>query len=233
MTPLKSQAIQTALLGDWKNAIALNQELLKEDPHDVETLNRLAFAYFVLGKLKDAQSVYQKVLRLDSQNPIATKNLKRLAGKNSKRNVLKTIVSPTLALQKDTMFLEESGKTKVIELINIAEPKVITSLMTGEFLTLRIKRLKIFVIGGSEQYVGMLPDDIGKRLIKLLKGGNCYQACVKSIQNRNIAIFIKETKRATRYKFQPSFVSADKATTKQYNLPKAEEDLDEPQEEES
>lgn len=225
MTPLKSQAIQTALLGDWKSAVSLNQELLKEDPQNIETLNRLAFAYFVIGKIKDAQSVYQKVLRLDSQNPIALKNLRRLVGKSSKISV-KNNPSPLLALRKDTMFLEESGKTKIIELVNVAEPKVIGNLMTGEFLALRIKRLKIFVLGGSDQYIGMLPDDIGKRLIKFLKGGNCYQVCVKSVFNRKVSVFVKETKRASRYKFQPSFVSAEK-NAKQYQLPKGDQEAEE------
>lgn len=235
MTPLKSQAIQTALLGDWKSAVSLNQELLKENPQDIETLNRLAFAYSVIGKIKDAQSIYQKVLRLDSQNPIALKNLRRLVGKSTKMSVTKNNPSPLLALRKDTMFLEESGKTKVIELINVAEPKVVGNLMTGEFLALRIKRLKIFVLGGADQYIGMLPDDIGKRLIKFLKGGNCYQVCVKSVFNRKVSVFVKETKRASRYKLQPSFVSSEKANTKQYHLPKSdrEEDSDEEVEEES
>lgn len=213
MTPLKSQAVQTALLGNWKNAIVLNQELLKEDPNDIETLNRLAFAYSVVGKVKDARSVYQKVLAIDSQNPIALKNLKRLVGADKRNSLAKQTHLSPLAQQVDTMFLEESGKTKVVELINVAEPKVISHIMTGEFLVLRIKRLKIFVLDANDQYIGMLPDDIGKRLIKFMKAGNCYQSCAKSVENRRVVIFIKETKRVARLKHQPSFIASEKNKT--------------------
>ncbi len=205
MLALKNQAIQTALLGDWDTAIILNQELLKENPEDIETLNRLAFAYIILGKTKDAKTTYQKVLRLDNQNPIALKNLKRLSLVDKKNAV--SLSSRTV----DSMFLEENGKTKIIDLINIAEPKVISRLCTGELLLLRVKRLKIFVLDEKTKYIGMLPDNIGKRLIKFLKGGNQYRACVKAADNHKVAIFIKETKRVSRFKNQPSFISSEKS----------------------
>lgn len=205
MTPLKSQAIQTALSGDWQTAISLNQELLKEDPNDIETLNRLAFAFMVLGKVKDAKSLYQKVLTLDSQNPIAIKSLRRLTSspKNGFQNY-------QIATDMDSLFLEETGKTKVIELINMAEPRVVANLMTGELLMLQIKRLKIFLLDEKKRYIGMLPDDIARRLTRLLKGGNCYQVYVKAIEDRKVTVFLRETKRASRFKNQPSFISTDK-----------------------
>lgn len=205
MTPLKSQAIQTALCGDWQTAISLNQQLLKEDPNDIETLNRLAFAFMVLGKAKDAKSLYQKVLHLDSQNPIALKSLRRLT--SSPKNGFQ---AHQLATDLDTLFLEETGKTKVIELVNVAEPRVVANLMTGELLSLQIKRLKIFVLDEKKRYIGMLPEDLGRRLIKLLGGGNSYQVYVKAVEQRKITVFFRETKRATRFKNQPSFISTDK-----------------------
>ena len=178
-----------------------------ENPEDIETLNRLAFAYTILGKVKEAKQTYQKVLHLDTQNPIALKNLKRMSttGKSAENAGL------TFTGDVDTMFLEENGKTKVVELINVAQSKIIVQLMTGEMLTLQIKRLKIFVLDGKKRYVGMLPEDIGRRLIKFLNGGNLYQACIKSVANRKIAIFIRETKRSSKFKNQPSFTSLEKA----------------------
>ncbi len=205
MTPLKQQAIQTALTGDWTSAISLNLELLREEPEDIETLNRLGFAYTVMGKIKDAKTTYQKVLTLDTQNPIALKNLKRLGA--DKKSSFSKSSAPFHNISMDSMFLEESGKTKVIELINIAEPKVIAHLMTGEVVSLRIKRSKIFVLDAKEQYIGMLPDNIGKRLLRFLNGGNKYEAYVKAVNSHKITIFIKELKRAVRFKNQPSFVS--------------------------
>lgn len=204
---LKNQAIQTALMGDWKTAVSLNLELLKENPEDIETLNRLAFAYTVLGKLKEAKNTYQTVLKLDDKNPIALKNLRRLTETDKKQNLLKI---PSFIGQINTMFLEESGKTKIIELLNVAEQKTISRLMTGELLVLGIKRLKIFAFDEKKQFIGMLPDDIGKRLIKFIKGGNCYQAFVKSVEPHGVIIFIKEISRATRFKNQPSFTLGER-----------------------
>lgn len=208
-SPLKTQAIQTALTGDWNNAINLNEQVLQEDPADVDTLNRLAFAYTVVGRVRDAKNTYQKVLDIDTQNPIAQRNLKKL---NSDK-VSSFSGNQNLFAQRplDSLFLEESGKTKVIDLINIADPKIIAHLIIGEQLQLRIKRLKIFVLDQRNQYVGVLPDNIGKRLIRFLKGGNNYDAYIKSTDKHKVSIFIREVKRAARFKNQPSFVVGEKS----------------------
>lgn len=213
MEPLKTQAIQTALTGDWQTAISLNLALLKENPNDIETLNRLAFASLVVGKIKNAKDAYKKVLELDSKNPIALKNLKRLTEKN-KKIVNSTSFSQSLLGEADIMFIEEGGKTKVIELVNVAEPKIINHLMTGESLNIRIKRLKIFVLDIKLQYIGMLPDNLAKRLIRFLKGGNSYVAYVKAVENHRVTIFIKEIKRAARFKNEPSFTPGGKSSFK-------------------
>lgn len=209
MTPIKSLAIQKAFQGNWTEAILLNQQLLKENPNDIETLNRIALAFTVIGKIKEAKIAYQKVLALDDQNPIAIKNVKRLTSFNKTDSKQKKEMTPFLTDGVSEMFLEENGKTKIIELVNIAEPKVITHLMAGESVVLHIKRLRIFVLDTDKQYIGMLPDDIGKRLIKFIKGGNEYKACIKAIGNHRVTTFIKEVKRAIRFKNQPSFTSTE------------------------
>lgn len=207
MTATKDQAIQLALKGNWEQAREINQKILQENPDDIETLNRLAFAYTALGKNKDAGLTYEKVLKLDNQNPIALRNLKRLSG-NKKTNSDDNQHIPLVISISDTMFIEEHGKTKVIELVNLAPSEIYGTLMIGEMLNLRIKRSKIFVLDGNEKFIGMLPDDIGKRLLKFLSGGNIYHACVKSVSKKGVTIFIKEMKKVTRFKNQPSFLWA-------------------------
>lgn len=226
MTPSKNLAIQTALTGDWNTAITLNQAILKETPNDIETLNRLALAFTVIGKTKEAKRTYKKVLELDNQNPIALKNVKRLNSLNKSDSG--SGYSPHIGQNIGSMFLEESGKTKVLELINVAEPKIICHLMTGEILKLHIKRLKIFVLDEKNQYIGMLPDDIGKRLIKFLNGGNLYETVIKSVVNHKVIVFIKEIKKSTKFKNQSSFPSTEKTkitiSSKQYKTEKEDED---------
>ena len=200
MVPLKSQAIQTALVGDWSNAITINRSILTEEPDDIDTLNRLAYAFLSMGSIKDAKSVYEKVLSLDMKNPIAIRNLKRLNDLNTKK-----IIIPL-----NNLFIEEPGKTKVIELINLADNKILCRLRSGETLNLRIKRNKIFALDTENQYIGMLPDDICQRLIKFINGGNQYEGYVRTVDNNRVSIFIRELKRVKRYRDQPSFVSTDK-----------------------
>lgn len=213
MTPLKAQAIQTALMGDWENAITLNQAILQEDPNDIDTLNRLGFALSSLGNIKEAKDVYQKVLSLDLQNPIALRNLKRLSNGNNTQ--VKAQNGQLLKLMNN-LFIEEPGKTKVIELINVADKKVITPLRSGETLQLSIKRMKIFVLDSQKQYIGMLPDDVGRRLIKFIEGGNTYEAYVKTVDNNKVTIFARELHRSLKFKHEPSFLSS----SSKFNLEK-------------
>jgi len=207
MTSLKDQAIQNALTGDWQKAVVINKSLIKENPVDIDALNRLAFAFSILGRVKDAKNTYQKVLRIDSLNPLALRNLKRIGDVKKIKNEVGN-ASSTSKMHVANMFIEEQGKTKIVELVNVAQPSVINNLRTGQSLSLFVKRLKIFVLDSGNQYVGVLPDNIGKRLIKFIKAGNQYEAYVKSAFDHHIIIFIKEIKRTSRLKDQPSFISS-------------------------
>lgn len=201
MTQLKDKAIQAMLLGDWKNATSLNKALLNENPKDIDALNRLAYAFTILGKIQDARSTYRKVLKLDILNQIAIRNIKKLTDFGPRQ-----IAKSTSSIKGvSNIFLEETGKTKIISLVNTAQPKIIALLKTGQPVIIAIKRSKIFIQDQNKQYLGVLPDDIGHRLIKRIKGGNVYRACIKSATEHNVSIFIKEVKRAGRYKNQPSF----------------------------
>ena len=144
---LKNQAIQTALQGNWQDAIAMNKSLIAEDPEDIDALNRLALAYTIIGKLKEAKSTYQKVVRIDPLNPIALRNLKKIKEKkfNSNGYTFKTA-------SINNKFLEEPGKTKVVELVNIAQPKIVEALRTGQSLELVDKKIKDFCPGRAAIY---------------------------------------------------------------------------------
>jgi len=200
---LKQQAIQIALLGNWKEAAKLNIEILKENPNDTESLNRLAFALIALGNSKQAKEAYEKVLAIDSLNSIAQRGLKKLSTPGNHSTIIPThLVS--------NMFLEESGKTKIISLVNTAPAKVLRNLQVGQAVGMVKKRNKIFIQDELKEYIGVLPDDVGKRLIKFMDGGNQYEAYVKSANDHDVIIFMKEIKRAKRFKNQPSFLFGDK-----------------------
>lgn len=203
MTSLKTQAIQIALTGNWEKAAYLNIQILQDKPDDTEALNRLAFALTALGNIKEAQKAYEKVLQVDPLNPIAQRGLKRLDSTRSQ-----TLPIPSRLV--GTMFLEESGKTKIITLVNTAPTRIIRNLQIGQIVNLCKKRMKIFIQDEKQEYIGVLPDDIGKRLIKFIDGGNMYEAYIKSATDHGVTIFIKEIKRAKKFKHQPSFLFGDK-----------------------
>ncbi|MDP2649529.1 MAG: tetratricopeptide repeat protein [bacterium] len=201
MTLPKDKAIQAMLLGDWKSAASLNKTLIKEDPEDIDALNRLAYVFTILGKIQDAKSTYRKVLKIDILNQIAMRNIKKLT-EMKPRQIARSLSS---IKGVNSTFLEETGKTKIISLVNTAQPKIIALLTTGQPVVITIKRSKIFVQDQNNQYLGVLPDDIGRKLIRLIKGGNMYTACIKSATEHNVCVFVKETKRVSKYKNQPSF----------------------------
>lgn len=216
MSTSKNQAIDIALKGDWAKALEINEILLKEDPNDVEALNRIGLAYTVLGKHDKAKKAYQKVLEIDSLNSIALKNIKKFS-KNSKKAAV------VIDFKVNNIFLEETGKTKIVELVNLAQSEVLTTLRTGQSVELAVKRLKIFVTHKDTKYIGVLPDDIGKRLIKFIKGGNKYEAFIRSSSHNSVTVFIRELKRVMRFKDLPSFlITFDKPLLKKIKHKKAD-----------
>lgn len=201
MKNTSNQAINTALTGDWESAIKLNQEILSENPNDVQALNRMGLAYIILGKSTNAKETYLKVLEIDPLNSIALKNLDKISNNSNGEGDGEGIV-----IQVNNIFVEEPGKTKVIELINLAQSEILLTLQTGQAVDMSIKRLKVFISQGKK-YIGVLPDDIGKRLIRFINGGNKYEAYVKSTSHQGVTIFIRELKKASKFKDQVSFLN--------------------------
>ncbi len=202
-TPLKTLAIEKALANEWDEAKSLNEQLVEQNPKDIDSLNRLGFAFMKLNKFNKARETYKMVIALDKTNPIAVKNLKRLdtvskSGKNGSPN------GATHTISTNT-YIEEAGKTKTVELKNVADKKTLSLFEPGDPVSIVIKRSKIFAQSMDKKYLGMLPDNISMRLITFMKGGNEYTACVKAVDEKSITVFIKETKKVSKFKNQASF----------------------------
>jgi tetratricopeptide (TPR) repeat protein len=203
-SPLKDIAIKCALENKWNDAIQANLDILQQNPEDVDTLNRLGFAYLQTSNISEAENTYKKVLDIDLSNPIAKKNLKKI---QSVTNGSTTNTLRSFEVNVNNLYIEEAGKTKTVELKNVADKKTLSSLQTGEQINLIPKRSKIFIQNGTKAYIGVLPDNIGMRLKDLIEGGNEYKAIIKSVTDKSVVIFIKEVKKAAKFKDQPSFVS--------------------------
>lgn len=208
---LQKQAIDAALEQRWGEALKLNNTLLKSNPENVDTLNRLGRTCFELNELKESKKYYTLALKYDPYNPIAQKNLKILGTLKNHRTEQKRFngngkkISPAL-------FLQEPGKTKVVSLTKLAEPQKLSNLFCGMEVALTVKNKKLLVVDEDGKYLGTLPDDVAFKLQRLLKGGNKYHSFVKAVKVNGLSILIREVKRSARFKAQPSFLETGTAS---------------------
>lgn len=198
MNVLAQQAILSALSCDWEKAVSINERIIKENPNDVDALNRLARAQAELGKFKKARETAQKAIKIDPFNTIALKSLskwKNLQKGSSYRS------SPTNA----HIFLEEPGKTKIISLMHLGSAKILANLDAGDEVSLNTHSHRVSVATSDGKYVGRLPDNLSVRLKKLISLGYLYQTFIKSITCSEVKVFIREVERSPKLEDVPSF----------------------------
>ena len=195
-------AIRAALSQNWEEAIRINTEIVKEDKNNIDALNRLGFAYLQVGNSSSAKKCFSKVLSLDQYNQIAEKNLKKLSTLKGKASdeILATQLSPL-------MFLEEPGRTKIVNCLNVAPARVLSVITSGLEVFLKAKKHCIEIRDSADTYLGVLPDDISFKLIKYIAGGNRYSAFVRGVGKNNLTVFVREVSRGKKFIHQPSFTT--------------------------
>lgn len=205
---LISLAISAALNCRWDEAVSLNQKMLDLSPENAQCLNRLAKAYFELGKYSQAKKAYAEVLRIDPYNSIAQKNLKKVNSLKKGDGI--ALPSQTMVISP-ALFLEEPGITTLVNLVKVAEPQKLLKLSPGTVVSLLEKKRGISVADGNHQYLGAFPDDCAFRLLRLIKGGNKYQVIIKSVRSNGLTVLIREVFRSKKFKNQASFLDESKA----------------------
>lgn len=181
---LKQQAVLAAKQGDWQKAITLNQAILEKEI-DINAYNRLGVAYLQTGDIAEARISFEHALSIDPNNPLTKKNLEKIAKKN------KTII-PQFTKQQ---YIEEPGKTKIVELLRLANNEILDSLINGLQCTLKCKK-RFISIEESGRYIGALPEDISFRISKLMNSGNIYNCYIRSVNRTYCSVFIKEIHRS-------------------------------------
>jgi tetratricopeptide (TPR) repeat protein len=194
---LQQDAIKAAVSKNWNEAISLNEKILETYPDDISTLNRLGIAYSMIGKSKKAEEKFKNVVLIDPHNQIAKNNLTRL-----KSNKTSGLLNP---FTQTVSFIEEPGKSKVVPLVNQAEPKIFSTLNIGEPVELGHCKHKVKVVDQKDIFVGYLPDNISHRLLQLIKAGYKYKTVMKSVNPKSPQVFIAETHASKRLKGVPSF----------------------------
>lgn len=206
MNSLAQQAVAAALAGHWQEATRLNKQILSQGNQDLDALNRLARAYIELGRTKNALTAYKKALRLDPYNTIAQKAVERLSQIRGKAKLNNT---PAVAAPA-TSFLEEPGKTKTVSLIHLGAPNTLNRLNIGDLVHLVPHAHRVSVENHDSQYIGRLPDDISRRIIRLSRAGNQYEAYIRSVAPDSVRIFIREVARGQTVSDIQSFPPTEK-----------------------
>jgi tetratricopeptide (TPR) repeat protein len=195
---IAQKAIQAALNQNWKEALRLNEEILAHSPKDITALNRLALVQVKLGQRTKARTTLKQVLEFDPSNPIATKNLAKL--KLSPR-------APAMSqepIPSTKCFLQEPGKTKMVELLNPTSPTTLAVIDPGSKLEMVLRR-KTLVLNKGGIYLGSLPEDLSFRLSSLIKQGNRYEAVLIRAAPKKVLVLIREVFRSKKMQGVPSF----------------------------
>ncbi len=183
------QAIELAMQGRWREAVAANEVIIENFPNDVDAYNRLGRAYMELGEYAQAKDAYNRALGYDPYNAIAKKNIQRLS------HLRGTAVSTEGESRRvePQQFIEEVGKAGVVNLHALGKRDVRARMVAGDRVYLKIDKSNLVVEDGRGEYLGTVDPRHALRLIKLMEGGNKYSAAVVSSVEEAMTIIIRET----------------------------------------
>lgn len=184
------KAIKEALDENWKEALSLNKEILKTDPKNINALTRVSKAFFELGRLDEARASAKKALRIDPQNQIAQKSYNKY--KSLSPEDITTVTRSTLPnIKKINLFLEEPGKTKIVDLKHLTDSKFLATLDCGDEVQIVPSNFKVTCTDNEGKYVGRIPDDVATKIIDESKNGVEFRAHIKSINSTEVKIFVR------------------------------------------
>jgi len=180
-------AIDLAMQGRWREAEAVNREIIEHFPKDVDAYNRLGRACIELGEYLQAKEAYNQAVEIDPYNVIAKKNLQRLS-------YLKEPVKTDGESDKlePHQFIEEIGKAGIVNLYDLASREVRAKMVAGDKVYLKVDGPKLAAENGSGEYLGQVAPRHALRLIRLMAGGNRYSAAVISSDEDMMTIIIRE-----------------------------------------
>ena len=210
---LTRDAIALALRGDWEQAAQVNRTLLALFADEVDAMNRLGKALMELGRYSEAGEVLDRVIRIAPHNTIAKKNLARLT-------CLQKAPAPSKQARRTwsapQLFIEESGKSGTTMLQKLASDQVVARIGPGDPVNLVVAPNAITVFTKEDEYLGQIEPKLGRRLVRLINGGNRYDAAVVGVSDRGISLIMREVYRHPNLHDVCSFPSKSKEEHRVY-----------------
>ena len=231
---LSKDAISLALEGEWEKAAEINRLILDLTPEDVEVMNRLGKALMEVGQYGEAKDVLERVVRAAPYNNIAKKNLARVAQLESDPQPAKPGRRSAGAAK---FFIEDSGKSGATILQKPPQARVLSGIAPGDPLTLKVENNHLSVYVQDDEYLGRVEPKLGRRLLKLMDGGNIYEAAVIAVKEEGVSVIIREAYRHPSLQKVCSFPTRSKEENRVYLAENVlryleDTDLDEDDEEE-
>jgi multidrug efflux pump subunit AcrA (membrane-fusion protein) len=189
---IAEQAIALALQGRWEDAVQLNRRLLTYYPNEADALNRLGKALTELGRYGEARDAYTQALQADPGNAIARRNQERLQVL-AERQVSGEVAGNKGEKLDPRLFVEEPGKTAVTALQHLAPPESLVRLNAGDIVRFRAAGRSLLVETAAGEKIGEVETKLAQRLIHFTQLGNRYVAAIKSLDGREVRVFIRET----------------------------------------
>ena len=189
---LSHEAISLALKGEWERATEVNRAILELFEDEVDAMNRLGKALMELGQYDDAKNVLNRVVLIAPYNNIAKKNIARLTHLGETPRAAKQVRKGGAA---PPLFIEESGKSGMTVLQNMASRQVIARVAPSDPANLVVEHNNINVYDGGDEYLGQIEPKLARRLIRLMYGGNKYDAAIVGINEHAVSIIVRETHR--------------------------------------
>ena len=182
------KAVALAMRSNWDEAVTMNRAIVRDFPDDLEAHNRLGKALSELGRNREARKAFRRALEISPHNGIARKNLDRLMSIGDQD------ASPSKGSVEAApkVFIEESGKTTTTSLVSLASSSALRKLAPGHRVHLEIEsnRMKVMDTGG--EYMGSVEPKLTARLLRLVRGGNQYEAAVTHASAQELTIIIRE-----------------------------------------
>ncbi len=181
-------AVRQAQDGLWEEAVHTNRNILNLFPQEPEAYNRLGKAYSELGHYAEARQAYSQTLKYSPNNTIAKKNLDRLA------LLQETPAQAHTSVERidPRLFIEETGKTGITDLINLAPASILAKVGVGDRVQLHVSGHSVLVRNPAGEDIGQIEPRLANRLINFMEGGNRYAAAILAMENGQVRLIIRE-----------------------------------------